>query len=267
MNDDFGDRMKAYERFETDRRLDPSEILYARLDGRGFSKFTKSMVKPFDKTMSDLMIEVAKHLVQVTGAVSAYTQSDEISLIWAHPSQEGDHQYRLFDHKLQKLASVLASIATAKFMHLLMQSEYSDKAASLPHFDCRAFGLPSKAEAANAMLWREQDCRRNAVSMAAHYKFGHKKCMHKSTDQKLLMLLGAGIRFKKYPSAFKNGTFIQTRPEEKCLTKAELETIPEQYRPTGPVMRNVMKTFHIGSFGDVANRVGFLFDKEDIVRS
>ena len=48
MKDDLGDRMKLYEKERTGEKLDPGSIVYARIDGRGFSKFTKGMDKPFD---------------------------------------------------------------------------------------------------------------------------------------------------------------------------------------------------------------------------
>ena len=37
MTDDLGDRMKAYEAVEAQRRLDPTLPMLARLDGRSFS--------------------------------------------------------------------------------------------------------------------------------------------------------------------------------------------------------------------------------------
>ena len=40
--DALGDRMKAYERQETEQRFIPLLPIYARIDGRGFSKFTKA---------------------------------------------------------------------------------------------------------------------------------------------------------------------------------------------------------------------------------
>ena len=34
--DALGDRMKAYERIETEQRFRPNSLIYARLDGRSF---------------------------------------------------------------------------------------------------------------------------------------------------------------------------------------------------------------------------------------
>lgn len=48
MKDALGDRMKAYESREADRRLIPTIPVCARIDGRNFSAFTRGMAKPYD---------------------------------------------------------------------------------------------------------------------------------------------------------------------------------------------------------------------------
>jgi tRNA(His) guanylyltransferase len=46
MTDSLGDRMKSYESRESDRRFLPMVPVYARIDGRGFSSFTRGMERP-----------------------------------------------------------------------------------------------------------------------------------------------------------------------------------------------------------------------------
>lgn len=81
MKDDMGDRLKSYEGVEADRRGMPFLPLCIRLDGKGFSKWTAKLRRPFDERLSTLMKDVTKHLVAVTNARIGYTQSDEISLV------------------------------------------------------------------------------------------------------------------------------------------------------------------------------------------
>ena len=57
------DLLKAYERIETDKRFRPNSILYVRLDGRSFSKFTKGLTRPYDERLSRLMQETTAYLV------------------------------------------------------------------------------------------------------------------------------------------------------------------------------------------------------------
>ena len=115
-NDDFGDRMKTLEQMEAGRKCLPLLPVIARLDGRGFSKFTAGLPRPFDTRLSNLMQETTKHLVEHTAAKCGYTQSDEITLAWYSDSY--DCQI-FFDGKIQKMVSTLAAIASVKFNKLL----------------------------------------------------------------------------------------------------------------------------------------------------
>ena len=78
--DNLGDRIKQYERIETRGKLIPMLPTVVRLDGRSFSKFTKSF-EPFDEDMLQAMVATTKFLVEESNAVIGYTQSDEITLI------------------------------------------------------------------------------------------------------------------------------------------------------------------------------------------
>jgi len=80
--DTMGDRIKAYEARETERRAMAGVPLVVRVDGRSFSAFTAGLARPFDMDFADLMLETAKYLLEnLDGARVAYTQSDEISLV------------------------------------------------------------------------------------------------------------------------------------------------------------------------------------------
>ena len=152
MSDDLGDRMKLYEGIECERIALPRVPIYARLDGKCFSNFTRGMKRPYDERMSRLMIETTKYLVEETGAVIGYTQSDEISLAWFAKEMRSQP---LFGGKMHKFTSILAGMATAKFVVAGLDVFQEEVRSSLPCFDCRVFALPSLDEAANAFLWRE----------------------------------------------------------------------------------------------------------------
>jgi tRNA(His) guanylyltransferase len=203
MNDDLGERMKLYERIECDRILIPRLPIYARIDGRCFSNFTRNMKRPYDEAMTRGMIEATRYLVEETHAIIGYTQSDEISLAWYFPEPKSEP---LFGGKLHKLTSILAALATAKFNHD-MRAYIRD---AFPVFDCRVFNLPNLDEAANAFLWRELDATKNAVSMAASAYFSPKQLHGKSGKEKQEMLFQHhGINFNDYPAFFKRGTFVR----------------------------------------------------------
>lgn len=253
--DEFGARMKAYEAAETSRRLDPHLPIYARIDGRSFSRFTRGMARPFDERMLDAMIATTKHLVAETHARIGYTQSDEISLVWLADSPGSDV---FFSGKVQKMVSVLASIAAAKFARVC-PAGFEDR---LPHFDARVFQMPSTMEAANAFLWRAMDARKNAISMVAQSRFSPRQLHGVGQTNMLLMLAEAGVDFDSFDVRFRRGTFVRREVVMKTLTQEEAAAIPEAHRPAGPVPRTVVAEIDMPPFNTVVNRVGVIFDGE-----
>lgn len=73
--------MKSYEAI-TNIKLNNNEPAIARLDGHGFSKFTKGFTKPYDENFGNLMILTSLNLFKQYRANIVYTQSDEITLIF-----------------------------------------------------------------------------------------------------------------------------------------------------------------------------------------
>ena len=266
MTDNFGDRMKAYERQETGRRFMTSLPVYARIDGRSFNKFKKGMDRPFDIKMSAVILATTKYLVEQTHAYIGYTQSDEISLCWF--TESPDSQI-FFDGKIQKMVSVLAGMASTSFFmnYLNLFSKSSDdyyiNSQKLPCFDARVFQLPSKMECANAFLWREFDATKNSISMAARSVYSHKELDRRNGSEMQEMLWQKGINWNEYPAFFKRGTFVQRKPKWVELDAETLAKIPEDRRPTGPVQRHEIVELEMPPFAKVTNRVEVIFDSAD----
>lgn len=268
--DEFGDRLKAYEATETGRRLDPALPVYARIDGRGFSKFTRGMRRPFDPRMMACMQATTRHLVAETDARIGYTQSDEISLVW-EIRQDMPGSQMFFDAKVQKLCSVLAGLATAAFTRAVLTSgdaNFAAYACRMPHFDARVFNLPTRDEAANAFVWREMDATRNAVSMAAFAHFSHKSLHGVSVSGMRARLAEAGIRFEDYPEDFQRGAYFRRVTFEREFTPEELARIPARHQPeVGTlVTRSEVRQIALPPILDIANRVAVILEGAEAVR-
>lgn len=258
--DELGDRMKDHERRETGRRFFPTLPVYARIDGRGFSKFTKGMNRPFDQRMTDAMIEVTKYLVKETHATIGYVQSDEISLVWMAPDYESDI---FFNGKIQKMTSVLASMAAAKMAQVIRGwAPFEDR---LPNFDARVLQLPNTHEAANMFLWRALDAQKNAVSMACRAIASAKQMHGKGQRQMLEMITEAGVDFDAYPEAFRRGSFIRRRKVERALTAEELAKIPAKLRGEDVIVTRseIIVVEGVPAFQRVANRTDFIMGGAD----
>lgn len=258
LSKELGDRMKEYEGRETERRFLPYIPVYARLDGKGFSKFTKNMVRPFDSSMHAAMQETTRYLIKETHALIGYTQSDEISLVWATTSPK---EQLMFNGKVEKYCSILAGLATAAFMRESLKYWPELTLKSLPSFDCRVFQLPNRVEAANAFLWRELDATKNAISMATRTLYSTREMYKKSGPEMQEMLFQKGINFNDYPACFKRGSFL--RRVNKYVSPEEMLHVPVDHRPTEPVIRSVIERLDMPKFSTVKNREAVIFAQAD----
>lgn len=258
--DELGDRMVEYESHETGRRFLSMLPVYARIDGRGFSKFTRGMDKPFDARMSAAMIEATKYLVQHTNALIGFVQSDEISLAWKAPDYKSSI---FFDGKVTKMTSVLAGMATAAFGRAIRGwTPYEDR---YPAFDARVLQMPLDYEVANMFLWRSLDAERNSVSMAAQAQFSHRELQGKSQKAMYEMLAEAGVRFEDYPETFRRGTWVRRVTYEVPTMIYDIEAggLSSKHEiamaPGAPIIRSRVDVVPMPSFRYVNNRTEVIF--------
>lgn len=237
--DDFGNRMKSYESASTSRKASGDLPVIARLDGRSFSTFCQNLNKPYDERLSNIMDNTLIALVKEFHVQLGYTQSDEITLYWYMPEK---YSQLPFGGRFQKVESVLAGYASAVFNREVAQ-QLPEKAKHIACFDCRAWEVPSVIEAANTFLWRQQDAKKNAISMAAQRLFSPKQLMNKNGKDKIQMMADKGTVFEDYPTRFKHGVYAMRQTYIQHLSPEELERIKPQHRPTEPVTRSKVQLF------------------------
>lgn len=171
----LNDRMKMYESYGTQKLL-PRLPICVRLDGKSFHTWTRGLDKPFDKELMKCMEGTAFHLAQYTNARVTYTQSDEITLIlW----EEDYASEPIFGGKTHKLISLLAAYGTSVFNELA----WSRLAREDALFDARAWVVPNLDEAANVILWRNEDCIRNSMQSCAQAHFSPKQLHWKKLEE------------------------------------------------------------------------------------
>ncbi len=260
MNDSLGDRCKMYEGAEADRRFMPLIPIVARIDGRSFSSFTKGMLRPYDATMSEMMVETTKFLVEATNANIGYTQSDEISLAW-HATDLRTQIW--FDGRIMKMTSQLAALATLKF-NRLVEARYPIYYNRMPSFDARVWQVPNRTEAANMFVWREWDATKNSITMAASHYYSHTDLQGKNGAVKQEMLHQKGVNWNDYPAFFKRGTYLQRRTVKKPFSVDELAKLPEKHaarlNPHLLVERSEVAIMDMPIITSVTNREAVFFD-------
>lgn len=220
--DPLGTRIKENYENRTRYYLPRRTYTILRLDGCHFKTYTRGLKKPFDNGLSeDIDNAIIAMLPQIQGAVFAYTQSDEISILLTDFATHQTDAW--FDSNLQKISSVAASIMTAHFNkeRLLRIGRFIDDVAEeknvtniidtqdLAYFDCRAFTIPDRVEVMNYFRWRQQDCIRNSVSMVAQSNFSHKELHGKSQSMMHEMLHRKGVNWTTdFTDGEKNGRLI-----------------------------------------------------------
>lgn len=257
---DLETRMKDYEAVSSGQRLMPLLPALARLDGKTFHSLTRNMGRPFDPRFSALMQDACGHLVQETGARCGYTQSDEITLAWFSTDPKSQIW---FDGRVAKMTSILAAECSVYF-----NTRFAEHFGGPPPFpalfDCRVWNVPTREEAANVFLWREQDATRNSVSMAAQSAYSHKELFCVPTNRMQEILFQKGINWNEYPDHFKRGSYFQRRTVKRKFTAEEMEALPPLHEarknPDLEVERTEVRRLEMPPLGKVTNRPAVLLD-------
>lgn len=219
----LGDRMKAYE-VATGPVLVPRMPTIVRVDGKAFHTFTKRITADNDPSsefgpselMYNVMSETARIMCkQMQNVTLAYTQSDEISFLLEDYSTLEKQQW--FGGKVQKIASVSASMATAYF-NRLWERDFGcthawPEAQAL--FDSRVFQVP-KEDVVNYFIWRQKDATRNSINFVARKYFSQKKLHGLNTDQvQELLWQDTGVNWNDLETWKKRGA---------CVYKCEVDS-------------------------------------------
>lgn len=222
--DEFAKRMKEYEhafRIYLPKRMP----VIIRIDGCHFHSYTKKFTKPFDQQLIEAFWETGKYLgQQIMGCKLIYHQSDELSLLLTNYDTIQTESW--FGNNLQKIVSVSASLATAKFNEIVQQRNLTQ---SLATFDSRAWILP-QPEVANYFIWRQQDAIKNNISMVAQSEYSAKKLHGLSTKHMREKLkVEKGIDWADFPVWQRRGICIVKKPFERSnatryLWEVDMET-------------------------------------------
>jgi tRNA(His) 5'-end guanylyltransferase len=197
--DEFEDRMRALEVFHSLRLL-PGAWVILRLDGRSFSRFTEAhFEKPFDVHFHDGMVQTAQAVLEDLQGLYAYTESDEISVLFPRA-------WGLFDRELEKAVSLSASSASAA-----LSVAFGKRA----HFDSRAILAAEDEQVIDYFRWRQADAARCALNGWTYWtlrKAGQSVARAtaalegKSVADKNELLFQAGVNFNDLPLWQRRGT-------------------------------------------------------------
>jgi tRNA(His) 5'-end guanylyltransferase len=206
--DEFEDQMRRLEVFHS-LRLPPEAWVILRLDGRGFSRFTESRFeKPFDVRFHDAMVQTARAVLEDLQGLYAYTESDEISVLFPRT-------WDLFDRELEKAISVSAGLASAAF---------SLSCGAVVQFDSRVVVAALDEQVVDYFRWRQADAGRCALNSWTYWtlrKAGRSVAeataalQGKSVADKNEILFQAGINFNDLPLWQRRGSGLYWEEYER----------------------------------------------------
>lgn len=208
-SDDFEAMMRKGECYHS-LRIPEGSYGIVRVDGHSFTALTTKLglVKPFDTSFHEKMVETASALLLMLRGVYAYTESDEISVLLPRDTT-------LFDREVEKLVSLSAARTTAVF---------SLKLGQLAEFDARVWVGAHKDDVFDYFRWRQTDALRASLNGWAYWTLrqegkgpGQAQSLldNTSSSEREALLADRGICFSEVPAWQRKGVGLFFDREER----------------------------------------------------
>jgi tRNA(His) guanylyltransferase len=212
------DRIDAYAA-STDYKIMPKVPLVVCVNGRGFSKLTKLLKKPYDEKFSECMYSTMIRLSsEIEGAIFSYQHNDEIVII-ARNDQTPDTS-PWYDNRLQKICSISSSFASMHFNECA--NAVNLNFSGDPVFTSHVFAVPTIAEAINTIISKQQHNFLTSIQFACFYELLKKYDKNTikdmlnglTTDEKLdLLKEECNVTFGDYSQSFRRGAACYKIPK------------------------------------------------------
>ena len=210
MSNKLKDRIEGYQSASDYKLLNRVPIIIS-INGRGFSKVTQLIDKPYCPKFAECILSTTLRLCSaVEGALFAYQYNDEIVIVARNDQTPDTNPW--YDNKLQKICSVTSAVAT---MH------FNEEAARLnlsltgdPIFTSQVFMVPTIGEAVNTLIYKQQQNFHTSIQSACLYELIKKYDKNAikdmlsglSVDEKIdLLSQECGVDFNGYPVSFRRG--------------------------------------------------------------
>jgi len=261
MSNKLKDRIESY-RDSTDYKLVNRLPLIICINGRGFSKFTSLLDKPYcPKLAEGLSAVMLKLCTEVDGALFAYLHNDEIILIARNDQSLETEPW--YDNHIQKICSVTSSIATLRFKNYLDTIDLNY--VGEPIFTSQVFAVPNIMEAINAIVYKQQQNFHTSIQFACFYEFlrkydknAIKDMLHGlSVDEKIdLLYQDCEVDFHQYPHIFRRGAACYKVPKvvdsgmmkNKWIINTELPIFTKDQSFLSNIFKNGADIFRKESF-------------------
>lgn len=213
------DRVDSYKEVSDYKLLNRLPIIIS-INGRSSSKTTSLLDKPYSSKFAECMLAVTLKLCnEIEGALFAYHHNDEIVLIIRNDQTPETAPW--FDNKLQKICSVVSSLATLYFNVYINKVDLNILGDYI--FTSQIFAVPNIMEATNTIVYKQQNNFHTSIQFACFYEL-LKKSYDKNTikdmlaglsiDEKIdLLNQECNVDFNQYPISFRRGAACYKIPK------------------------------------------------------
>lgn len=219
MHNKLKDRIEAYQS-QSDLKLLPKVPLIICVNGRGFSKITQLLDKPYCNKLAECMATITLHLcTEVDGVLFGYQHNDEIVLVVRNDQHADTTPW--YDNRVQKICSITAASATSHFKNCLTQVNLNLAGDAL--FTSQVFMVPTIAEAINTIIYKQQHNFHTSIQFACFYELINRKYDKNaikemlggmSVDEKIdLLKQECQIDYNQYPVSFRRGVAFYKAPK------------------------------------------------------
>ena len=243
------DRIDTYQA-GTDYLLMPRTPVIIVINGRGFTKLTQLLDKPFCPKLLECFTSTTLRLCsEIEGTVFAYQHNDEIVLITRNDQTLETEAW--YDNRLQKICSISASLATRYFSHYTNQIRLD--LSGDPIFTSQVFTVPTIGEAINTIVFKQQRNFHTSISLACMYELIKKYDKNSikdmlgglTVDEKIdLLRQECQVEFNDYPVAFRRGTACYKTPkivDQSTKYKWYLNTEPPIFTKDQSFLSNLFR--------------------------
>lgn len=249
MSNKLKDRVESYQA-ATDYKLLNRVPLIICVNGRGFSKITQLLDKPYCPKFTECMVSTMLRLcTDVEGALFGYQHNDEIVIVTRNDQSNDTNPW--YDNKIQKICSVTSSIATMHFNDYAKSAELN--VTGEPVFTSQVFVVPTIAEAVNTVIYKQQQNFHTSIQFACLYELIKKYDKNNiremmsglNIDEKVdLLAQETEVDFNKYPLPFRRGVAAYKVPivsGESMRNKWYLNTEPPIFTKDQSFLSNIFK--------------------------
>jgi len=217
MSNKLKDRIEGYEAV-TDYKLLPRVPIIICVNGRGFSKVTQLLDKPYCPKFAECITSTMLRLcTDIEGALFGFQYNDEIVIVARNDYTNETSPW--YDNKLQKVCSVTAATATLHFNECA--SKIGLDVSGNPIFTSQVFTSPNVGEAVNTLIYKQQQNFHSSIQFACLYELIKKNDKNSikdmlnglNMDEKVDLLSQEGVDFNSYPLSFRRGVAAYKVPK------------------------------------------------------